>query len=90
MQTELHPDERRVDWFRILADLLHRGFMLSHVAHQIDVPRTTLMGWRDGISPRHEDGERLLVFWSQATGLSRLDLPYQRREMSVSRVKGRG
>lgn len=79
--------ERRVDWFRILADLMHRGFLLSHVAHQIDAPRTTVMGWRDGIEPRHDDGERLLRFWSECTGMSRLDVPYTHREPSAAKFR---
>lgn len=75
---------RRVDWFRIMADLAHRGFSIRAVGFQIDVPRQTIDGWRAGIEPRHDDGERLLRFWSQATGLSRLDVPYQLREPSAS------
>lgn len=81
----LQPEpRRRVDWFRILADLTHRGFSIRTVGDQIDVPRQTICGWRMGIEPRHDDGERLLRFWSQATGLSRLDVPYCVREPSAS------
>lgn len=75
---------RRVDWFKIIADLAHRGFTIRTLEGQIDVPRQTIGCWRNGTEPRHHDGERLLRFWSAATGLSRLDVPYQQIQPSAA------
>jgi len=69
------PPTLRVDWFAVLVELDRLGFPVSDVAEQIDTPRTTLLGWKQGAEPKHGDGERLLTFWSAATGKDRECLP---------------
>lgn len=69
------PPTLRVDWFRVLVDLDRLGFPLLDVSEQIEIPRTTMMGWQNGSEPSHAHGETLITFWSAATGKGREDLP---------------
>jgi len=63
--ANLRPNEKRVDWFQILADLRRIGLTDVVVAEQTGIPRTTLLGYKQGAEPKHADGERLLAFWRQ-------------------------
>jgi hypothetical protein len=73
------PD-MQVDWFQILLDVQRKGYKLVNVSAVIDVPRTTMLGWRDlEASPRHADGERLIALWCQVTGQQRESLPKMRK-----------
>lgn len=55
---------QRVDWFRVLTDLKAQGYTLYQVADRTGIPRTTLIGYKDGgVEPKHSDGEQLLSFW---------------------------
>lgn len=65
----------RVDWFRVLADLRRLGWNSARVAGEIDMPRTTVDGWKAGSVPRYDPGERLVALWVKATGKSRDDVP---------------
>lgn len=67
--------EPRVDWFAILADLQRKGLPVSAVALQIGVPRTTLLGYKQGAEPKHADGERLVGLWVQITEHARDRVP---------------
>lgn len=58
--------QRRIDWFRILADLRVQGYSLYAVADETGIPRKTLDGYRSGSEPRHSDGELLLALWERA------------------------
>jgi hypothetical protein len=66
----------RVDWFRIINDLIRLpvtppavALNVSSIADAIDVPRTTVIGWCNlDAEPRFSDGEALLAFWISKTG----------------------
>lgn len=58
----------RTDWFRVLADLRAIGWTERDVAARLDVPRTTLRGWKAGQEPNHYDGSRLLLLYRDITG----------------------
>lgn len=67
--------ERRVDWFKVITQLSRAGHSPHMVSDSIGVPRSTLIGWKQGAEPRYTEGERLVSFWSQVTGRDRKSLP---------------
>lgn len=62
---------QRIDWFRVLCDLQREGMTNRDVSQAIEVPRTTLIAWKNGAEPNHHDGEKLLVLWTSATSTAR-------------------
>ncbi len=65
-----------IDWFQILLDIQRRGYTLQTLAAAVDIPRTTLIGWRDlDATPRHPDGERVISLWCQVTAQTRDEIP---------------
>jgi hypothetical protein len=78
----------RVDWFRVMAELQARGYNLENIAAAINVPKSTLMGWRNlGAEPRHADGERLVQLWCRVIGEPRDALPLNVEDlMSAARA----
>lgn len=71
----LVPAEVRVDWFQVITSILRAGYSIQSTAEAISVPRSTLIGWKQGAEPRYTEGERLVSFWSQVTGRDRSKLP---------------
>lgn len=67
--------EVRVDWFQVINGILRAGYSIQSTAEAIKVPRSTLIGWKQGAEPRYTEGERLVSFWSQVTGRDRNSLP---------------
>jgi hypothetical protein len=66
----------RIDWFRVLADLDHKGLGNRSIARSLKIPKSTIAGWKDGIhEPRHSDGERLIELWCKTVGKPREGLP---------------
>lgn len=65
----------RVDWFRVLAELRRLGWTSARVASHIDMPRTTVDGWKAGSAPRYDPGERLVTLWVEVTGKARCNVP---------------
>lgn len=65
-----------IDWSRVIADLVQRGFTVASIAASIAVPPTTVGGWRNAdAEPHYESGERLVILWCNATRLERSELP---------------
>jgi hypothetical protein len=62
----------RIDWFRVLADLAREGYSLEKVSYFTEIPRTTLIEYRQGAEPPYWRGEILMKFWREST---RLDSP---------------
>lgn len=56
-----------VDWFRVICDLSKAGWPESRIAAAINVPKSTLSGWKQGAEPRYGDGQALLDLWSKET-----------------------
>lgn len=61
--------DTRVDWFRLLVQLKEDGFSLYAVAHFTEIPKSTLIGYKNGVHPKYHDGKRLLEFWAQTRGM---------------------
>ncbi len=66
----------RTDWCRLLIDLERQGYRPNYVSCVVDVPRSTILGWKNlGVEPRHDEGERLIKLWCDVMELVRDDLP---------------
>lgn len=79
--------QRRIDWFRILDDLKRLGFSLYALEAHIAIPKSTLIGYKQGAEPKHTDGERLVGFWCQVTANGREHVPTEAFVLSVARSK---
>lgn len=66
---------RRTDWFRVLADLQSAGYDNTWVATTLDVPNSTLRGWKAGGEPAHGYGHDLLELWCEITQRRLRDRP---------------
>lgn len=67
----------RRDWFRIIDDISRAGITLRDMADDLEVAKSTLLGWKQGAEPAHHTGEALLDFWSHVTGRGRDEAPSQ-------------
>lgn len=58
-------DVPRIDCFRLLTDLQRWNVNASEVAERLNVPRSTLQHWKDGVEPKYSDGCRLIELHAQ-------------------------
>lgn len=65
----------RVDWFRLLVQLKDEGYSLYAVSHFTGIPKSTLIGHKQGSQPLYHQGVLLIQFWAQATGKPLGDVP---------------
>lgn len=65
----------RVDWFRLLTDLKAEGYSLSAIGHFTRIPKSTIIGYKQGSQPAYHQGVCLLQFWSEATGRDTVEAP---------------
>ncbi|WP_419204344.1 hypothetical protein [Bordetella trematum] len=72
--TQIIPAPR-IDWNMVLLGLRREGYSLHDVAYYTGIPRGTMIGWAQGAEPRHQDGETVIKFWTEATQLPRESLP---------------
>lgn len=70
-----HRPKLRTDWFRILADLQRKDYSNARVSSILDVPGSTLFGWKSGAEPPHLYGHQLLELWCEVTGLPMVQRP---------------
>lgn len=67
-----HEDPRYVtDWSALIYALRRQGFTFPQLALELLIPKSTLIGYRDGATPRHDDGEVLLNFYLNTTNSAR-------------------
>jgi hypothetical protein len=64
-----------VDWFRVIIDVCGEGHTHSTIAMACGTAKSTVQGWKQGATPRWEEGDALIDLWCQVVGKSRLDLP---------------
>jgi lambda repressor-like predicted transcriptional regulator len=79
--------QQRVDWFRILDDLKRQGVSLYALEAQVEIPRSTLIRYKDGTEPSYHNGERLVGIWCQVTGNDRCAIPVAAVGLSAYRAK---
>lgn len=63
------------DWAAIIDGLRRRGMTFSQLAYFTGIPHTTLIRFRDGATPKHPDGEKLIDFWCYLTCSNRDQAP---------------
>jgi hypothetical protein len=93
---------RVVDWDKLLGDLewllgepdinnpyVRKPISAQALADWLKVPRKTMLGWRDGSQPKHQDGEILIQHWCRLAGKGREFLPTTHVIFSASKVRGR-
>lgn len=68
-------EKRHVDWFRVIVDLEREGYGATTVALSIAVPKTTLLGWKQGSRPRFEEGNLLIDLWARVLEKGRDQVP---------------
>lgn len=64
-----------IDWFQIITELTRQGFSSKAIADRIGVPKSTLLGWKQGSEPRYREGKLLIEFWCDLTGRGADALP---------------
>jgi hypothetical protein len=69
------PASMRIDWFRLLVNLGKEGYSLRSISHFTGIPKTTLVGYKNGSQPAYHIGVCLLQFWSEATGHDSTEAP---------------
>lgn len=76
-----------IDWFRILSDLKAAGLGVYVISDLIDVPKATIMGWKNsGAEPRYSAGERLVELWCATLKRHRGDLPKEIAPISAAKI----
>ena len=62
-------DNLRVDWNRVLLDLRCAGFSDAALAERLDIPKSTLAGYRIlDAEPSWSNGQRIIALWCECTG----------------------
>lgn len=66
----------KVDWFKVLNGLNRAGYTMQKIADEIDVAKSTLLGWKQGSELRHSTGEALIELSSSVLSHDRSQLPF--------------
>jgi hypothetical protein len=56
------------DWFRVLWDLIQRGYNLAAIERATGISSSTLRGYQEGSHPPHWRGELLADVWVEVVG----------------------
>ncbi len=75
-----------IDWNSLFLTLQREGYTMNNVAAYTRIARSTMESWRRGAEPRHQDGETVIKFWSEATQLPRESLPVRDPAKFCSRI----
>lgn len=77
-----------VDWNEVFLQLHREGYSTYDIEQFTGIRKSTFMGWKnDDRQPAHPAGERMIAFWSQATGRPRADLPMKPMPLSAAKVR---
>lgn len=69
----------RISWFRLFNEMKVNGWSLYRIEAHLHIAKSTLIGWKEGVEPRHADGEKLIELWQEVTSQTRGELPLERR-----------
>lgn len=59
----------RIDWPAVLLRLRAAGFSDAALAERLDIPKSTLAGYRIlGAEPPWSNGQRIVALWCECTG----------------------
>ena len=54
----------RINWWQVIEDLRRTGLSVEKIAEAADIPKSTLLGYRNlDAEPKHADGEQLKQLW---------------------------
>lgn len=67
--------DTRVHWFRVIVQLKEKGHSLYSVSTLTEIPKSTLVGYKQGAEPKYHDGDRLLRVWAHVVGKELSDAP---------------
>lgn len=71
----LATNPERVDWFTVLLDLQRAGLPAMQVSQSTSIPKSTILGWKQGAEPKYADGEKIVKLWMRITGNARTAVP---------------
>lgn len=76
MTTMRQVRVKRIDWFRVLADLRDRGLTIRVITACTAISKPTLLDLRNqDADPKTHQGELLIALWMRTTGKSHDQLP---------------
>lgn len=85
---ELPPLTLRVDWDRLITDIMAAGYTSREIEYFTRIPRSTFNQWRQNwFEPNHMRGECMISFWCQVMDAGRDDVPMTDVPPSAARVK---
>src|ERR1044071_542530 len=67
--------EMTVDWFRLLWDLVQRGYSFSEIGRKTGIPEMTIRSYRDGGQPVYWRGKKLVSLWCAVCDSAEVDVP---------------
>lgn len=59
--------DEKVNWFLVIVDLERKGYSHSTIAAAVGSAKSTVQGWKQGATPKWDEGERLLALWETVT-----------------------
>ena len=84
------PPRIHVNWFQALTDLNRAGLNLYAVSTLLDLPKSSLMGWKNsGVEPKHWVGELLIKLWCEELNRPREEVPHEPLPLSAGKVTSR-
>jgi hypothetical protein len=73
-----------IDWRAVVEGLRRAGLSFQAISMHANLPKSTVIGYRDGATPKHPDGERLIELWCGTTNHTREQLPKTRAYPSAA------
>ena len=64
-----------IDWFQLIIQINRCGIGSSDLAVMVGVPRSTLLGWKQGAEPSYKNGEKVIAAWERITGKNQAEIP---------------
>ena len=65
------PNVLIVQWFRLFYELKLEGYSFYDISAATQIPKTTLIDYKNGTEPTHSNGDMIIAFWSHVTKNSR-------------------
>lgn len=67
-RARAHFDEK-IDWFRVIVELCYsHGYTHETIAAAVGLSKSSVQNWKNGASPKFEEGNRLIELWARVTG----------------------
>jgi hypothetical protein len=87
--THMAP-RTHVNWFQAMTDLQRVGLTSYAVSALLDLPRSTLVDWKNkGVEPKHWSGELLVELWCEQLKRPRNEIPREPLPISAAKAAPR-